>query len=237
MREYFTLTVVLMLCLSTYGCSNTKNRKIDEALEKRQEEKHSLKEQIKKDKTKPIIKYKLDSITMDASQNVDYDRIQMGLSAEDNLDGNITDKIKKENSNVVEHQEGDYEIVYSVKDRAGNKTTYSLPLTITSKYDPTEKNRLLSASKACKTFMDSTRLTDLFISNIISTSTGNMVLLSYDGTDEQGEFVDGRIIYYSEDGTFENLPEYSSYPSEFNENSEYSEDDIDDFIKYYHLYE
>lgn len=103
MRKYFTLIVVLMLCLSTYGCSNTKNRKVDEALEKRQEEKNSLKKQIKKDKTKPIIKYKLDSITMDASQNVDYDRIQMGLSAEDNLDGNITDKIKKENSNVVEH--------------------------------------------------------------------------------------------------------------------------------------
>ena len=57
MREYFSLTVVLMLCLSTYGCSNTKSRKIDEALEKRQEEKHSLKEQIKKDKTKPIIKH------------------------------------------------------------------------------------------------------------------------------------------------------------------------------------
>lgn len=32
---------------------------------------------------------------MDISQNIDYDRILMGLSAEDNLDGNITDKIKK----------------------------------------------------------------------------------------------------------------------------------------------
>ena len=237
MRKYFFLIVVLMLCLSTCGCSNTKNRKVDEALEKRQEEKTSLKKQIKKDKAKPLIKYKSDNITMDASQNIDYDRIQMGLSAEDNLDGDITDKIKKESSNVVEHQEGEYEIVYSVKDRAGNKTTYTLPLTVTSKYDPTEKNRLLSVSKAYKTFVDSTKLTDLFISNIICTSTGNMVLLSYDGTDSQGEFVDGRIIYYSESGTFENLPEYSPYPSEFNENSEYSADDINDFIKYYHLYE
>lgn len=237
MKIQFKLILVLMLCLSTCACSNTKNKKIDDAFKKRQEEKTSLKKQIKKDKTNPIIKYKSDNITMDVSQNVDYDRIQMGLSAEDNLDGNITDKIKKESSNVIEHQEGDYEIVYSVKDRAGNKTTFKLPITITSKYDPTEKNRLLSASKAYKAFVDNNNLTDLYISNVISTSTGNMILIIYDGTDTQGEFVDGRMIYYSENGTFENLPEYSPYPSDFNNNSEYDEDDINDFIKYYHLYE
>lgn len=236
MKIQFKLIMVLMLCLSTCACSNTKNKKVDDALEKRKQEKISLKEQIKKDQTKPIIKYNSDSLSMDVSQNIDYDRIQMGLSAEDNLDGDITDKIKKESSNVVEHQEGDYEIVYSVKDRAGNKTTFTLPLTITSKYDPTEKNRLLSASKAYKAVIDTIKLTDLFISNVISTNTGNMILITYDGTDAQGEFVDGRIIYYSESGTLENLSEYSPYPSEFNEYSEYTEDDITDFINYYHLF-
>ena len=225
-----------MLCLSTCACSNTKNKKVDDALEKRKQEKISLKEKIKKDQTKPIIKYNSDSLSTDVSQNIDYDRIQMGLSAEDNLDGDITDKIKKESSNVVEHQEGDYEIVYSVKDRAGNKTTFTLPLTITSKYDPTEKNRLLSASKAYKAVTDTVKLTDLFISNIISTNSGNMILITYDGTNAQGEYIEGRIIYYSENGTLENLPEYSPYPSEFNEYSEYTEDDITDFINYYHLF-
>ena len=236
MKIQFKLIMVLMLCLSTCACSNTKSKKVDDALEKRKQEKISLKEQIKKDQTKPIIKYNSDSLSMDVSQNFDYDRIQMGLSAEDNLDGDITDKIKKESSNVVEHQEGDYEIVYSVKDRAGNKTTFTLLLTIISKYDPTEKNRLLSASKAYKAVTDTIKLTDLFISNIISTNSGNMILITYDGTDAQGEYIEERVIYYSENGTLENLPEYSPYPSEFNGYSEYTEDDITDFINYYHLF-
>lgn len=128
---------------------------------------------------------------------------------------------------MIEYLEGDYEIIYSVKDRAENKTTFSLPLTITSKYDPTEKNRLLSASKAYKAFLENNKLTNLYISNIPSTSSGNMILIL---------FVDERIIYYSESEVFENLPEYSPYPSDFNDNSEYSEEDINDFIEYYHLF-
>lgn len=99
-----------------------------------------------------------------------------------------------------------------------------------------KKNRLLSASKAYKAVTDTVKLTDLFISNIISTNSGNMILITYDGTDAQGEYIEERVIYYSENGTLENLPEYSPYPSEFNEYSEYTEDDIDDFIKYYHLF-
>ena len=72
--------------------------------------------------------------------------------------------------------------------------------------------------------------------NIISTENGNMVLVEYGGDDNRGEYQYGRIIYYSEDGHLEELSKYVSYPNDFQgQKYEYDEENVKDFIKYYHL--
>lgn len=60
------------------------------------------------------------------------------LSANDNVDGDITDKIYIESSMYEEAKElGNYDMVYAVKDSAGNKTTFTIRLKVVDVTAPT----------------------------------------------------------------------------------------------------
>lgn len=52
------------------------------------------------------------------------DKLLLGLSANDEIDGNITNKIKIE-SNNLKNIVGQYQVKYSVSDKAGNKVSYT----------------------------------------------------------------------------------------------------------------
>lgn len=236
MNKILNVSLIFLLGITMCACTDAKSNRVDEALAKKQKDEEKLKEKIKEDKTKPVITCSDENPTYEANKTIDFDRLLLSLTAEDNVDGNISDKIKQVKSDVVQHQEGDYHIEYSVKDSAGNKAIYSLPIKIISKYEPMEKNRLINVAKAYSTVSTNKNLTDLYFSNIISTESGNMVLVEYGGDDERGDYQTGRIVYYSDDGHLEELSEYASYPSDFQgQKYEYDEDDVTDFVKYYHL--
>lgn len=236
MYKFFNVGLIILLGITMCACTDTKSNRVDEALAKKQKEEEKLKKRIKKDKTKPVITCSDENPTFEANKTIDFDRLLLSLKAVDNVDGDISKKIKQIKSNIVQHQEGDYHIEYSVKDSAGNKGTYSLPVKIISKYNPMEKNRLNSVSKAFFTVSANKNLTDLYFPNIISTESGNMILVEYGGDDNRGEYQYGRIVYYSEDGHLEELSEYASYPNDFQgQKYEYDEENVKDFIKYYHL--
>ncbi len=70
-----------------------------------------------KDNIKPEIKLK-DAKTVFFATGVEYK--DPGFSAKDNIDGDITKKVKT-TSNIDKNKEGTYEVTYTVKDKAGNK--------------------------------------------------------------------------------------------------------------------
>lgn len=70
-----------------------------------------------KDNIKPEIKLK-DAKKVFFATGVEYK--DPGFTASDNIDGDITKKVKT-TSNIDKDKEGEYEVVYTVKDKAGNK--------------------------------------------------------------------------------------------------------------------
>lgn len=70
-----------------------------------------------KDNIKPEIKLK-DANTLFYATGVDYK--EPGVTASDNIDGDITKKVKATN-NIDKTKEGTYEVTYTVSDKAGNK--------------------------------------------------------------------------------------------------------------------
>lgn len=70
-----------------------------------------------KDNIKPEIKLK-DANTLFYATGVDYK--EPGFTASDNIDGDITKKVKATN-NIDKNKEGTYEVTYTVSDKAGNK--------------------------------------------------------------------------------------------------------------------
>ena len=98
------------------------------------------------------------------------------------------------------------------------------------------ENRLINVAKVYSTVSANKNLSHLYFSNIISAENENIVLIEYGGDDEHGDYQTGRIVYYSDDGHLVEFSEYTSYPSDFQgQKYEYDEDDVTDFIKYYHL--
>ena len=77
------------------------------------------KPQTEEDTIKPVITL-FGSDTVKTSLGKKYK--DKGATAKDNIDGDITDKIKVTN-NVDTSKEGEYKVIYSVKDKAGNEAT------------------------------------------------------------------------------------------------------------------
>jgi len=83
------------------------------------------------DTTKPVITLKGESV-MSITEGVAY--TDEGATATDNIDGDITEKISIDNPvdiNIVK----DYNITYSVKDKAGNEATLTRTVKVTKKPD------------------------------------------------------------------------------------------------------
>ena len=72
-----------------------------------------------KDNVKPEITLK-DANKVFYATGVEYK--ELGFTAKDNTDGDITKKVKTTN-NIDKSKEGEYEVVYTVSDKAGNKAT------------------------------------------------------------------------------------------------------------------
>lgn len=72
-----------------------------------------------KDNIKPEIVLK-DANKVFYATGVEYK--ELGFTAKDNIDGDITNKVKSTN-NIDKDKEGEYEVVYTVSDKAGNKAT------------------------------------------------------------------------------------------------------------------
>jgi len=58
-----------------------------------------------------------------------------GYSATDNLDGDITDRVSVDYKNLDTDVEGEYKIIYSVKDTAGNETTAERTVIVQEKHN------------------------------------------------------------------------------------------------------
>lgn len=123
-----------------YG-SNTLSKKTE----------NKSKTQSEKDTKKPVIKL-LGKATINVELNSKY--TEKGAVATDNVDGDITEKIKidgKVDTSVVE----EYTVTYSVSDKAGNKAT--------------KKRKVLVKEKAEKETKDTTEPVITFTSNAVQT--------------------------------------------------------------------
>ena len=73
---------------------------------------------IVEDNEKPVIELNGD---LNITKSIASDYKENGYKATDNVDGDITDKVKI--TNKIENKAGEYEIIYEVEDSSGNKTS------------------------------------------------------------------------------------------------------------------
>jgi len=71
-----------------------------------------------------------EDLTVEAGKDPDY---LDGVTAEDDVDGNLTEHIKADTSQVLLDQAGSYPVIYSVRDAAGNEGRKEVVLTIKAK--------------------------------------------------------------------------------------------------------
>lgn len=237
MRKHTIYTLLLIMLFIFSGCnSHSKEQKISEAFTKRSQKNLNQLEKVKKDITPPTITSLSPEQTYTVNQIIDLDKIKASLSAEDNVDGDITDDIKFVSSSITPHQEGNYKIIYSVKDSASNISTISIKINITSKYTSNEKNRLSNAITACEKIKQTYNLTNIYFNNIIANEDGNNIIIDYSGDTQNNEYIDSRLVYYHTENKYLDLSQSSNYPSGFEGTIyEYDEYDLKDFKEYYHM--
>ncbi|WP_300736044.1 immunoglobulin-like domain-containing protein [uncultured Dubosiella sp.] len=89
-----------------------------------------MEEQIEKiDRTAPVLELSRESIEIKEGDTIDY--MAYVSHAEDDRDGNLHDKVKY--STIDTSKSGEYLVTYVVTDKAGNKTTASLQVTVGNK--------------------------------------------------------------------------------------------------------
>lgn len=93
---------------------------------------HAERELVYNDYTSPVF-----SLDRPLRFSLNADDLTEGLSAEDCLDGTITDRIRISYEDEISSTPGLYHVTYSVANRAGDVT--SLPVTV-ELYDPAEEN-------------------------------------------------------------------------------------------------
>ena len=93
---------------------------------------HAEREMVYNDYTSPVF-----SLDGPLRFSVNADDLTEGLSAEDCLDGTITDRIRLSYQDEISSTPGLYQVTYSAANRAGDVT--SLPVTV-ELYDPAEES-------------------------------------------------------------------------------------------------
>lgn len=237
MKYKYFIYLGIISCLSLTGCKEqNKKEKISSALSDRVEKNMQKRNEIKNDKEPPVITCEHQNQTYEVNQSIDIERIKMSLSAIDNIDGDITDRISISSSNIQPYEEGTYEILYSVIDSAGNQCEYPITITLVSKYEENEKTRYMTAYKAYKKLYEDNEILDINLYNIIITETGNIAALHYSGKSKSNEYIHNQYIYNVDTGESKTLSDETPLPSEFNGKTyELNEYDLEDFAKYYHL--
>jgi hypothetical protein len=230
------LWIFLLLILPSCGVSDAKKKlNAEEALQNKREEKEQADILAAQDSTPPVFNCTMEEAKYEVDDNIDFTRLQMSLTATDKIDGDLTKKIVQESSTVVEHQEGKYTVTYSVKDNAGNVATFELPVVITSKYEPSEKQRLNNCVKAYNKLVKILKApSSLRLSNINTNEEGNIIVLNYSAQNSFGAYIKGRVAYFSMSDSICDL-EDEEVPANFTIGEYiYEYDDIKEFSDYYH---
>ena len=92
----------------------------------------------KKDEKTPVINGFEGTLTTNVNSPITIDEIKSYLSAEDEIDGDLTDKIKIEEDNYTSNCNvvGKYSIVFSVQDNSKNKATLTIYVQVSDLSDP-----------------------------------------------------------------------------------------------------
>ena len=218
----------LLLC----SCQNSKKAAAEKAIIKQNEIASSKAEEAINDTTPPVITFYSDSVNITVPEKVDYKHIKLGLKAIDNIDGDISSKIVQENSTVKEHEVGDYEILYSVADKAGNNATLKLPVHITSKYPQDEEARLFTCIRAYNELKKNLKSPDSLRAKYITISLdGTMVNIVFSATNDFGAYKEGTASYSSYGDL---IYITNGIGDRTNLGYEYSYDDLEKFSDYYY---
>lgn len=235
----FKILLITVVASSIFlsGCSsdNKKRSNAEAALDQKCQAKEIADSEAANDKEPPVFSCTMEKATYEVDDNIDFSRLQMSLTAIDNIDGDLTKTIEQTESTVVLHQEGTYSVVYSVTDTAGNEASFTLPVIITSKYEPEEKERLNNCIKAYNKLADVLKApTTLTLDNINTNKNGSIIVVNYSAQNSFGAYVHGRVAYFSEDDSIMELKD-EEIPKNFKIGEyTYEYDDIKDFSDYYH---
>lgn len=93
------------------------------------------------DNTKPTLKLNGQS---EVFMIVDNEYKDLGASASDNYDGNLTDKVELDMSKLNAKKIGEYEVVYKVKDSSGNQNSISRKVKVVNKSETADKIAVLN---------------------------------------------------------------------------------------------
>lgn len=231
----FTKKVCLAFCFLSFSlltsCSDTQRRQVAEsAIQKAQDEHSSA---VASDTCPPVFSCTMEKASYEVNDDIDFDRMILSLTAKDDVDGDVTSKIVQKETDVVEHKEGSYHVVYTVSDSAGNTSEFTLPIEITTKYTSDEKKRLQSCVKAYNKLCDSLKApSTLSLSSACTDKYGYTVILNFSAQNSFGSYVSGHMLYSSTSDTIVSI-EKSQSDSFSSCTYIYDYDELKSFSDYY----
>lgn len=228
---FYALIAIMIAMLSACGSDSEKRSNAEAALQAKQQEKESKEKAIENDKISPKITSSVDKVTYEICDTINYDTIKSCLTAIDDVDGDISDRIEFKYSNIEEGEKGEYKVEFEVSDSANNTSTYSIPVEITSKYDHEEEVRLGSCITAYNALKDSLKYPNsLEAYGFYTTIYSAHVVIDYSATNSYG----GRIREYA---TYDEDIDYLSSTKSCDLSKYtyvYSFDEVVEFSDYYH---
>lgn len=131
-RMYTIVSAVLAATMLFTGCSDKKNTdsttgNTDSKETKQATEESSKDKEKSADTTAPVITLSKTEYTVPEGEDVDF---LEGVTATDDTDGDVTSKIKVDQSAVDFNTAGEYNVVLSVTDEAGNTAEQTIKLTV-----------------------------------------------------------------------------------------------------------
>lgn len=131
-RMYTVVSAVLAATMLFTGCSDKKNTdsttgNTDSKETKQATEESSKDKEKSADTTAPVITLSKTEYTVSEGEDVDF---LEGVTATDDTDGDVTSKIKVDQSAVDFNTAGEYNVVLSVTDEAGNTAEQTIKLTV-----------------------------------------------------------------------------------------------------------
>lgn len=133
-RMYKAMSLMLATTMIFSGCTKKDNKANDQSnnssenkSENVSKEENSSSDEASDDKVAPVITVTTSSYTIPVGEDVNF---LDGVSAIDDVDGDITANIKVDQSAVDYYTAGEYDVVLSVADKAGNTAEQIIKLTV-----------------------------------------------------------------------------------------------------------